>query len=127
MSNLRTPLSKVKGLGSAKGGTDHFWMQRVTALALIPLVIWFCLSLAFMPNANYATMLTWLSSPFNAVLLIVTLIAGFYHAALGMQIIFEDYISNHGTRIIAIIVSNLLLFFFAALGVFSVLKIALSS
>ena len=126
MDNLRTPLSKVKGLGSAKGGTEHFWMQRVSALALIPLVIWFCLSLAFLPNANFETIVTWLNSPFNAVLMVVTLIAGFYHAALGMQVVLEDYISNHNTRIIAIIVTNLLLFFFGALGVFSVLKISIS-
>ena len=126
MSNLRTPLSKVKGLGSAKTGTDHFLFQRITALALTPLVIWFCISLAFLPDANYATVLAWLNSPFNAVLMIVTLIAGFYHAALGMQVIFEDYIPTHNTRIIAIILTNLLLFFFGALGVFSVLKISIS-
>jgi len=126
MSYLRTPLSKVKGLGSAKSGTDHFLVQRITALALIPLVIWFCMSLAFLPDANYATVVAWLSSPFNAVLMIVTLVAGFYHSALGMQTIFEDYVANHGARFIAIIVTNLLLFFFGALGVFSVLKISIS-
>ncbi len=126
MNNLRTPLSKVKGLGSAKSGTEHFMMQRVSALALIPLAIWFCLSLALLPNANYASIITWLSSPFNAVLLIVTLIAGFYHGALGIQTILEDYISSHGKRTIAIIISNLLLFFFAALGIYSVLKISIS-
>ena len=126
MSNLRTPLSKVKGLGSAKTGTGHFIFQRITALALIPLVIWFCMSLAFLPDANYASVYSWLSSPFNAVLMIVTLIAGFYHGALGMQVIFEDYISSHNTRMIAIIITNLLLFFFGALGVFSVLKISIS-
>jgi len=127
MSNLRTPLSKVKGLGSSKSGTEHFWSQRITSLALIPLAIWFCLSVAFLPEANYATIVSWLGSPFNAVLMIVTFIAGFYHAALGMQVIFEDYISTHGRRLIVIIISNLLLFFFAALGVFSVLKIAIAA
>jgi len=127
MSNLRTPLSKVKGLGSAKSGTEHFLMQRITALALIPLVIWFCMSLAFLPNANYETVHTWLGSPFNAVLMIVTLISGFYHGALGLQTIFEDYVSSHGKRTLAIIISNLLLFFFAALGVYSVLKISISA
>ena len=127
MNNLRTPLSKVKGLGSAKTGTEHFMMQRVSALALIPLVIWLCLSLALLPNANYSSIVLWLSSPFNSVLLVVTLIAGFYHGALGMQTIFEDYVSSHGKRTIAIIISNLLLFFFAALGVYSVLKISISA
>ncbi len=126
MDDLRTPLTKVKGLGSAKTGTEHFWMQRLTALALLPLVIWFCLSLAFLPNSNYATIVLWLSSPINAVLMVITLIAGFYHGALGMQVILEDYISGHGARLIAIVITNLLLFFFAALGVFSVLKISIA-
>lgn len=127
MNNLRTPLSKVKGLGSAKSGTEHFIMQRVSALALIPLLIWFCLSLALLPNANYANIVAWLNSPFNAVLMTVTFIAGFYHGALGMQTIFEDYISSHGKRTIVIIISNLLLFFFAALAIYAVLKISISA
>ena len=126
MSYLRTPLSKAKGLGSAKSGTEHFMIQGITALALIPLVIWFCISLAFLPDANYTTVVAWLSSPFNAVLMILTLISGFYHGALGMQTIFEDYVSNHDKRTFAIIITKLVLFFFGALGVFSVLKISIS-
>jgi len=98
-------------------------MQSITAIALIPLVIWFCLSLAFLPDANYTTVVAWLSSPFNAVLMIVTLKIGFYHAFLGMQTIFEDYISTASTRKVAIIVSNIVLISFAIIGVLSVLKI----
>ncbi|MCF6188922.1 MAG: succinate dehydrogenase, hydrophobic membrane anchor protein [Cocleimonas sp.] len=126
MNNLRTPLSRAKGLGSAKAGTEHYMMQGVLALALVPLVIWLCLSLAFLPNANYTSIVSWLNSPLNAVLLVVTLMAGFYHGALGLQTIIEDYISNHEKRTFAIIIAKLLMFFFAVLGVFSVLKISIS-
>ena len=126
MSNLRTPLSNAKGLGSAKTGTEHFMTQGVLALALVPLVIWLCLSIAFLPDANYASIVSWLDSPLNAVLLVVTLIAGFYHGALGLQTIIEDYVSSHGKRTLAIIISKLIMFFFAALGIFSVLKISIS-
>ena len=126
MNNLRTPLSKAKGLGSAKTGTEHFMIQGVLALALVPLVIWFCLSLAFLPNANYASIVLWLNSPLNAVLLVATLIAGFYHGALGLQTILEDYVSNHSKRAFFIIILKLIMFFFAVLGIYSVLKISIS-
>ena len=126
MNNLRTPLSKAKGLGSAKTGTDHFILQGLLALALIPLVIWLCLSLAFLPDASYSSIVSWLNSPFNAVLMIITLFSGFYHGALGLQTIIEDYVSNHNTRTFAIIIIKLLMFFFATLGIYSVLKVSIS-
>ncbi len=126
MNNLRTPLSRAKGLGSAKTGTEHFMIQGVLALALVPLVIWLCLSIALLPDANYSSIVLWLDSPLNAVLMVVTLIAGFYHGALGLQTIIEDYVSNHSKRTFAIIISKLIMFFFAVLGIFSVLKISIS-
>ena len=102
-------------------------LQSITALVLIPLVLWFCLSLAFLPNANYTTVLAWLSSPFNGVLMIVILIAGFYHASLGMTTIYEDYISAHSTRKTAIIITNVVLFLCAIIGVLSMLKLLITS
>ncbi len=116
----------IKKLITGKSGTEHFIMQSITAIALIPLVIWFCLSLAFLPDANYATVVAWFNSPFNAVLIIATLIIGFYHALLGMQTIFEDYISTHSTRKKAIFISNIVLVFFTIIGVLSVLIILIS-
>lgn len=127
MSDLRTPLKKVRGLGSAQDGTHHFWMQRVTALALIPLVLWFGISVASLPNASYASVVAWLDSPFNVVMLISFLIAGFYHGALGMQVIIEDYISEEWIRIAGIIAVQVLSFFLAALGVYAALKISLGA
>jgi len=124
MSHLQTPLSKVKGMGSAKDGTEHFWAQRLTALALIPLTIWFCFSIAALPEASYATVVSWLQSPFNSVMLALSLFAGFYHLQLGLQVILEDYISNKEIRLYSIIAVKLLSVFFAALGIFSIIKVS---
>jgi len=126
MNNLRTPLSNAKGLGSAKTGTEHFMMQGILALALVPLIIWFCVSIALLPDAKYSTIVLWLNSPLNAVLMVVTLLSGFYHGALGLQTIIEDYVSSHGKQTFAIIIVKLTMFFFAVLGIFSVLKISIS-
>lgn len=127
MNDLRTPLAKVRGLGTAKDGTHHFWMQRVTSLALLPLVLWFGLSIASLPNASYESVVLWLDSPFNVAMLVSFLIAGFYHGALGMQVIIEDYISEEWIRIAGIIAVQLISFFLAALGVYAALKIALGA
>ena len=124
MSKFRSPLSVVKGHGSAKDGTHHFWMQRVTAIALIPLLLWFCFSIACMPEATYVNVVTWLKSPFNSVMLILGIFASFYHLSMGLQVIIEDYVSNTNVRMVSILVMKLLCFFFAALGIFSVVKVA---
>lgn len=125
MSDLRTPLGRVKGLGSAKDGTHHYWVQRVSAIALIPLTFWFCLSLAGLTGSSYADIAGWIDSPFNATLLISFLIAGFYHGSLGLQVIIEDYVNHKGVRTLAIIGANLLSFLFGAMAVISVIKISM--
>lgn len=127
MSNLRTPLSQVKGHGSAKEGTGHFWVQRLTAIAMIPLVMWLCFSIASLPGMSQADIRTWLSSPFTAVMMIVLMLTGLYHAKLGLQVVIEDYVGDHGIRTIAIIAITLLCAFMAVLGVFSVMRIAFSA
>lgn len=124
MSELRSPLSLVKGLGSAKSGTDHWWMQRITALALIPLVLWLCFSIASLPGADYATIKAWLSSPAIVTLLIITIIAIFYHAQLGLQVVIEDYVPNHATRLVTIIIVNFLCIIFAVVAIISLFKIS---
>ncbi len=127
MANLRTPLSLAKGTGSAKDGTEHFWHQRLTALALIPLVIWFCFSLASLPRMDHAEITAWLSSPFSAILMIVGIIAVFYHASLGLQTVLEDYVADRAKRTAAIIAVKLGCVLLGITGVFSVLKIAIGS
>lgn len=91
---LRTALGQVRGLGSAKEGTEHFWIQRLTALALLPLMIWFVASIACLAGADHAQVVEWLSSPFAAVFMILMIGTGFYHLKLGVQVVIEDYIHS---------------------------------
>jgi len=126
MSNHRTPLSQVKGLGSAKEGTTHFWRQRLTALLLIPLILWFGFSLAAMP-VDYLTLIATIQHPAVTVALILLIMATFYHAQLGLQVIIEDYVSTHSTRIASIILVNFLCLLLGVIGIVAVLKIALGA
>jgi len=123
MSELRTPLSKVKGLGSAKEGTGHFWHQRLTALLLIPLVLWIGFSIAAMP-VDHATLVGWIEQPWVAVALVLLVITVFYHAQLGLQVIIEDYISSHSRRTLILLLTNLACLLCGTVGVISVLKIS---
>lgn len=125
MNDLRSPLAKAKGLGTSSDATHHFWLQRLTALALIPLTLWFGFSVAMLPEANYATVVSWLQSPFNAVMMVLIVIVGFQHAHLGMQVIIEDYIADHGKRMMAVLTVKFLSYFMMVLGVYAILKIAL--
>jgi succinate dehydrogenase / fumarate reductase membrane anchor subunit len=126
MSDLRTPLSRVKGLGSAKEGTTHFWRQRLTALILIPLTLWFGFSVAAMP-VDYATLVATIQNPAVMVGLIILIIATFYHAQLGLQVIIEDYVSSNSKRMASIILVNFLCLLLGVIGVVAVLKIALGA
>ena len=123
MSELRTPLSKVKGLGSAKEGTGHFWHQRLTSLLLIPLVLWVGFSLAALP-VDHATLVGWIQQPWVSVALVLLVIVVFYHAQLGLQVIIEDYISSHSKRTVTLLLTNLACLLFGTVGVISVLKIS---
>lgn len=123
--SLRSPLGKAKGLGSAKDGLHHWWAQRVTAVALIPLTIWFAFSVAGMRGMDYQTAVECLGSPLSATLLISLIISAFYHAGLGMQVVFEDYVSTKCTRVACIVGTNLLLFFLAIAAILAVVRIAI--
>ncbi|MBX2837747.1 MAG: succinate dehydrogenase, hydrophobic membrane anchor protein [Gammaproteobacteria bacterium] len=125
MKHLRSPLSQVKGLGSAKEGTDHFWLQRLTALALIPLLLWLCFSVAALPSMSQEEVRLWMAKPTSAVLLVLFLIAAFYHAKLGLQMVIEDYVGNHATRTAAIILVTFACILLAVIGIFSVLRVTL--
>ena len=124
--SIRTPLGFVRGLGTAKDGTHHWWMQRVTSVILVPLVLWFVISLLSVSRADYEGFQHWLSSPVNAGLLVALLTAMFYHASLGMQVIYEDYVRPEGAKVIAVLVTQLALFLLGAISIVAVLKIALA-
>ncbi len=125
-SNLRSPLSKARGLGSAKQGAHHFWVQRVSALALIPLSLWFVFSLAQIGSAGFAAVHHWVAAPSVAVALVLFVAITAYHSALGVQVVIEDYVASEAGKLAGLILSKFLHTVVAAAGIFAVLKIALA-
>ena len=123
MADLRTPLSRVKGLGSAKEGTTHFWHQRLTALILVPLVLWIGFSLAALP-LDHTSLVSWIQQPLVTIALVLLIVTTFYHAQMGLQVIIEDYISSHSRRTMVLLISNFLCLIYGIVGVVAVLKIA---
>ncbi|MEM7304466.1 MAG: succinate dehydrogenase, hydrophobic membrane anchor protein [Pseudomonadota bacterium] len=122
--SLRTPLSTAKGLGSAKEGAHHWWMQRLTSIALVPLMLWLVISLALLGNMSYESAVAWVKSPFVAVGLSLVIVVMFYHVQLGVQVIVEDYV--HGwLKIASIIMLNFACIAMAFIGLFSIIKVAL--
>ncbi|MFZ1828140.1 MAG: succinate dehydrogenase, hydrophobic membrane anchor protein [Candidatus Competibacteraceae bacterium] len=124
--SIRTPLGFVRGLGTAKDGTHHWWMQRVTSIALVPLILWFVISLLSVSHADYETFQRWLSHPVNAGLMVALLATMFYHAHLGMQVIYEDYVRPESRKFIAVLATQFILFLLGAISIVAVLKIALA-
>ncbi|MCA0302688.1 MAG: succinate dehydrogenase, hydrophobic membrane anchor protein [Proteobacteria bacterium] len=102
-SDLRTPLARARGLGSAHTGLHHWWMQRLTAIALVPLVVWFAVSLVMMSGADQDVVRAWIGSPFVMVLLILTIVVGLHHGQLGLQVVIEDYIHGEGRKLALIL------------------------
>jgi succinate dehydrogenase / fumarate reductase membrane anchor subunit len=123
MADFRTPLSRVKGLGSAREGTSHFWHQRLTALLLIPLTLWIGFSIAALP-VDHATLVSWIQQPLVTVVLVLLIMVTFYHAQLGLQTVIEDYVAAHASRTFVLLASNLMCLLFGTVGVISVLKIS---
>jgi succinate dehydrogenase / fumarate reductase membrane anchor subunit len=103
LRTLRSPLGRARGMGSAKGGTHHWWMQRVTSVALLPLTIWLVFSLALMPDSSWQQATAWIGRPFNAVLLLAFLSAAFHHTAAGLQVVIEDYVRGDMARMGALL------------------------
>ncbi len=121
--SFRSPLGAARGLGSAKSGTEHWMAQRLTAIALLPLTLWFVWSLLCMAGADYATFTAWLANPLIAVLMSAFSLMLFYHAALGLQVVIEDYVGG-GARIAAIVAVKLLSALGAIACVISVVLVA---
>ena len=122
--SLRSPLGRVRGLGSAKSGTEHFWVQRVTAVALIPLTLWFVYSVIALAGADFATATAWLQSPTTAVLLLLLIAATFHHMQLGLQVVIEDYVHGEGVKIASLVIMKGASLLLAVAAAFAVLKVA---
>ncbi len=124
--NLRTPLSVARGLGSAKSGFKAWWMMKITSAALIPLSLWFIYSLVSLKSASATEIALWLSSPFSAVTMVLFMLALFYHAALGIREVIEDYIHCHFVKLASLYVVNFAIFIMSVLVLFSVVKLHFS-
>jgi succinate dehydrogenase / fumarate reductase membrane anchor subunit len=121
---LRSPLGRARGLGSAKDGYAHSWSTIVTAVGLIPLSLWFVTSLIGLKGADYATFQAWMARPFNASLMILTLLMVVYHAQLGIQMVVEDYVHAPAKKFGLLIGSKLIAAFLAVYMTVSILKVA---
>jgi succinate dehydrogenase / fumarate reductase membrane anchor subunit len=121
--NMRSPLAWAMGLGSAKGGVEHWWMERVSAVAFLPLSLWFVASIIAHTGSNYPSFIAWLRAPLVSILMILLLIALFYHTALGLQVVIEDYVHS-GFKFAALVAIRLACLALAIAGIFAVLRIA---
>lgn len=124
---MRTPLKNVRGLGSAKHGTHHFVIQRITAIALLVLVIYFVALLASLVGADYASARAAVADPVNAILLITFLIAMFWHGQLGMQVVIEDYVHTPGKAMFFQLLVIFVCVLAAVASIFAVVRIALGA
>lgn len=122
--SLRSPLSLVLGMGSAKDGTAHWWAQRVTAVALIPLTLWLTFSLLMLPDLSYDTVRTWLTVPISAFLAVLLIGVLGYHSYLGTQVIVEDYVHLASMKVFTLLALKFLYVLCAGAGIFAVLRVA---
>ena len=123
--SLRSPLSRVEGLGSAKDGTAHWWAQRVTAVALIPLTLWLAISLLSLPGLDYDTVHLWLSVPVTGFLAALLVIVTAYHSYLGTTVIVEDYVHSTGMKVLTLTTLKFLYVLCGGAGVFAILRVVL--
>jgi len=121
--DFRTPLAKVRGLGAAHSGVSHWWTQRITAIALIPLSFWMVIYLKLLSSANYEQVLAWLNQPLNSLCAVLWIIAVFYHSALGLQVVIEDYVHTESFKITAIWVVKLSCIVLAVASIIAVFRI----
>lgn len=124
--SLRTPLGRVLGLGTAKDGTSHWWGQRVSAVALVFLGLWFAWMVASTPDFRHAAVVAEIGRPLNSLLLLLLCSTLAYHSYLGLQVVIEDYVHAPGVKLIALLVSRFAHIVLAAAAVFAILKIGLT-
>ena len=122
-NSLRSALGRARGLGSAKEGTHHWWLQRLTAIALIPLTMWLVASIIALSGFGYEAFVAWFGQPINATVMILFLAVAFHHAQLGMQVVIEDYVSHHGRRAALNILVKFACYGLATLSIVSILII----
>jgi succinate dehydrogenase / fumarate reductase membrane anchor subunit len=127
MTRMQSPLGRVLGLGSAKEGVEHWWMQRLTAIAMVPLAIWFVVAALGLIGADRAAMATWMHNPMSPVFAILLIVAAIYHLALGLQVVIEDYVHGEAWKLGLIIVMRLWCIVLVGRGVLAVLTLAFAA
>src|ERR1700745_1563582 len=115
-TRMGSPLGRAVGLGSAKEGVEHWWLQRITAVALVPLSLWFVIAIIRLGGADVDSVRDWVGNPLPAILLVLLLFATFYHASLGLQVVIEDYVHGELTKLGLVIIVRLACFAFAVVG-----------
>jgi len=124
--SLRSPPARVLGSGSAKAGTQHWWAQRLTAVAMVPLGLWFIFSLPGMPHGNYQLVAAWIAEPLHAIPLLLLVIALVYHSSLGLQVVVEDYV--HGAAgVVTLIIVKFVHVVLAVAGIYAVVTVSLGA
>ena len=124
---FRSQLGRVRGLGASHEGAHHFWVQRVSGIALVPLVIWFVLSASTVVSAGLVTVKAWVGTHYNPVLLILLILTMFHHAFLGLQVIIEDYIHAESIKLTSLIVTKFALYLIGACAIFAVIRLTFGS
>jgi succinate dehydrogenase membrane anchor subunit len=124
---LRSPLARVLGQGSAKGGVHHWWAQRLTSVALVPLGVWFVVSVLSLPSLDHATVTAWIGQLWTAVFLILLVLAGTWHSQLGVRVVVEDYVHGSGAKALTLALVTFFHVIVAVAGVLAILKVALGS
>jgi succinate dehydrogenase / fumarate reductase membrane anchor subunit len=123
--SLESPLGKFLGHGSAKEGTEHWWSQRLTAVALVPLTLWFVFALFGLDSMEYAVVVAWLAEPLNAILLILLMVAMLQHSQLGLQVIVEDYVHTGWIKVLSLMAFKFIHIGMGVAGVYAVIIISL--
>lgn len=121
---LRSPLGRVLGMGAAKEGVHHWWHQRLTSIALVPLSIWFVTSLLALPGYDHATLSAWMSHSATALLLALFVLLSAWHSQLGVRVVIEDYVHGNGSRTLLLVLSSFAHVLLAGAGLLAVLKVA---
>lgn len=121
---MKSPLGSVLGSGSAGEGTGHWWSQRLTAIALVPLVLWLAYSVVSLAGAEYSTVVAWFALPINAILFSLFVLTMFYHSYLGLQVVVEDYLHVGWIKVSTLIILQFAHVLLAAIGLFAVLRFA---
>lgn len=124
--SLRSPLGRVLGSGSAKEGVHHWWSQRLTSVALVPLTIWFVISLLSLPSFEHVTVVSWIAQSWTSLLLILFILVATWHSQLGVRVVIEDYVHG-GAKTLTLVLITFIHALVAVAGVFAVLKVAFGS